>query len=135
MAKSPQLHKRSTTSQDREIGRRLKIRRLELGMSQSALGDALEISFQQIQKYEKADNRIGSGRLQQIAKILKVPTSFFFGEDREGARTTHATFDLLNTAYSLRLVKAFTRIKDPRIQKSTVEFVEKLADAFDSGAD
>jgi transcriptional regulator with XRE-family HTH domain len=111
--------------------RRLKMRRLELEMSQSTLGDALERSFQQVQKYENAGNRIGSGRLQQIAKILKVPTSYFFGEDRDGTPTNNSTFELLNNAYSLRLVKAFMRITDPRIQKSTVEFVEKLADAVD----
>ena len=127
--------KRGVSPLDREVGRRLKMRRLELEMSQTTLGDALGLSFQQVQKYEKAGNRIGSGRLQEIAKILKVPVSYFFGEDRGGSSETNMTFSLLDTAYSLRLVKAFARIKDRLIQKSTVEFIEQLADAVEGRED
>ena len=60
------------------VGTRLKIRRLELGLSQNKIGEMTGITFQQVQKYEKGSNRIGSSRLYEFAKILKVPVSYFF---------------------------------------------------------
>src|SRR3954462_12677420 len=63
---------------DRHVGSRVRMRRMMLGMSQEKLGDALGLTFQQIQKYEKATNRIGASRLQQISLVLQVPISFFF---------------------------------------------------------
>src|SRR5262245_29735986 len=111
-AKGQSAAKRGVTPLDREVGRRLKLRRVEIDMSQTAVADALGLSFQQIQKYEKGHNRIGAGRLLQIAKLLKVPVSFFYGEKQSGVADSNATFALLDTAYSLRLVKAFSRIQD-----------------------
>ena len=67
---------------DKHVGSRVRMRRMMLGMSQEKLGDALGLTFQQVQKYEKGSNRIGASRLQQISHILQVPVSFFF----EGAR-------------------------------------------------
>src|SRR5215207_1732981 len=63
---------------DRHVGSRVRMRRIMLGMSQEKLGDALGLTFQQVQKYEKGTNRIGASRLQHIARILQVPISFFF---------------------------------------------------------
>ena len=63
---------------DTHVGNRVRMRRLMLDMSQTKLGDALGLTFQQVQKYEKGTNRIGAGRLQQISHILQVPISFFF---------------------------------------------------------
>src|ERR1043166_5329500 len=68
---------------DKHVGSRVRMRRMMLGMSQEKLGDALGLTFQQVQKYEKGSNRIGASRLQQISLILQVPVSFFF----EGAPT------------------------------------------------
>ena len=63
---------------DKHVGARIRMRRLMLGMSQTALADGLDLTFQQIQKYEKGVNRVGASRLQQIAHILRVPVEFFF---------------------------------------------------------
>ena len=63
---------------DRHVGSRVRMRRMMLGMSQEKLGDALGLTFQQVQKYEKGTNRIGASRLQQISNSLQVPVSFFF---------------------------------------------------------
>ena len=71
---------------DKHVGARVRMRRMMLGMSQEKLGDGLGVTFQQVQKYEKGANRIGASRLQQIARILQVPESFFF----EGAPNGHA---------------------------------------------
>src|SRR5262245_9077153 len=63
---------------DKHVGSRVRMRRMMLDMSQTALGDALGITFQQIQKYEKGTNRISASRLQQVCQILQVPVPFFF---------------------------------------------------------
>ena len=63
---------------DKHVGSRLRMRRLMLEMSQSKLADALGLTFQQVQKYEKGANRIGASRLQHISQILQVPVPFFF---------------------------------------------------------
>jgi transcriptional regulator with XRE-family HTH domain len=123
------MAQRSSTSADREIGRRLKIRRLDLGISQTAVADALGLTFQQVQKYEKGTNRIGAARLQRVAEILDIPIAYFYDEKIAGTKKRQTAFALLETAYSLRLMRAFTRIKDRRIQLRTVELVEGIADA------
>lgn len=123
------MAQRSSTSADREIGRRLKIRRLDLGISQTAVADALGLTFQQVQKYEKGTNRISAARLQRVAEILDIPIAYFYDEKIAGTKKRQTAFALLETAYSLRLMRAFTRIKDRRIQLRTVELVEGIADA------
>src|SRR6187431_2424895 len=77
------IAKKAPNPTDKHVGARVRMRRIMLGMSQEKLGDALGLTFQQVQKYEKGTNRIGASRLQQISDILKVPVSFFF----EGAPT------------------------------------------------
>ncbi|MGD0334483.1 MAG: helix-turn-helix transcriptional regulator [Xanthobacteraceae bacterium] len=128
-AKGEFMAQRSSTAADREIGRRLKIRRLDLGISQTAVADALGLTFQQVQKYEKGTNRISAGRLQRLAEILDIPIAYFYDEKIAGTKKHQTAFALLDTAYSLRLMRAFTRIKDRRIQLRTVELVEGIADA------
>ena len=120
-----------------EIGKRLKLRRLELGLSQESLGHALGVTFEQVQRYETGTDRIGAGRLQQIAEILKVPILFFFGGafsrtgDRDGGGDV---VDFLDTAYALRLVQAFRRIQNRHIRQSIVELVEQVADTVGARA-
>jgi transcriptional regulator with XRE-family HTH domain len=106
----------------------VRAQRLQLGLSQRALGDALGISYQQVQKYEQGISRIGAGRLQQLAEILNVPVSVFFDQTLGGSQDGDGMFALLNTAYSLRLVTAFTKILDRPIQQRIVELVEQVAD-------
>jgi len=123
---------KDVSSYDSEIGRRIKLRRLELGMSQSSLGDALDLTFQQIQKYERGSNRVSAGRLQRVAQILDVPVTFFFSD--LGKSGGSQLFKLMDSAYSLRVLTALTRIDDRQIQRSIVELVEAIGDASDGGA-
>lgn len=106
-----------------------------LGMSQEKLGEALGITFQQIQKYEKGTNRVGASRLQHIATVLKVPVSFFF-EDAPGTPEEAAGFseqphsyvvDFLSSSEGLALNKAFVRIRDPRVRRRVVDLVQVLS--------
>src|SRR5262252_3005385 len=74
----PLPRKKAPNPIDQHVGRRVRMRRLMLAMSQEKLGDALGLTFQQVQKYEKGANRIGASRLEQISHILQVPIEFFF---------------------------------------------------------
>jgi transcriptional regulator with XRE-family HTH domain len=119
--------KKDALAQDREVGKRIRVRRLQLQMSQTSLGDALGLTFQQVQKYEKGVNRVGAGRLHQIAKILDVSTSYFFDNARSESGAGNELFELLDTAYSLRLIKAFANLEDPQVRRSVVELIEGIA--------
>jgi transcriptional regulator with XRE-family HTH domain len=115
---------------DENIGKRVKLRRLQLGLSQESLGLALGVTFEQVQKYETGNDRIEVARLQQIAEILNVPILFFFGGTLSAARARQGpcdVVDFLDTAYALRLVQAFRRIKERHIRRSIVELVEQVA--------
>ena len=80
------MAKKAPNPIDKHVGSRVRMRRMMLSMSQEKLGDALGLTFQQVQKYEKGTNRVGASRLQQIAQILQVPVAFFF----EGASDASA---------------------------------------------
>ena len=121
---------------DKHVGSRVRMRRMMLGMSQEKLGDALGLTFQQIQKYEKGSNRIGASRLQQISLILQVPVSFFFegappppGRETgfEDAPSPAYVTDFLATSDGLTLVKAFMRIPNSKLRRRIVELVEEMA--------
>ena len=121
---------------DKHVGSRVRMRRMMLGMSQEKLGDALGLTFQQVQKYEKGSNRIGASRLQQISLILQVPVSFFFegappppgGETGfEDAPSPAYVTDFLATSDGLTLVKAFMRIPNSKLRRRIVELVEEMA--------
>lgn len=106
-----------------------------LGMSQEKLADAIGLTFQQIQKYEKGANRMGSSRLQQIADILRVPAAFFFEDlpDNEkiagDAPSPTYMFEFLTTSDGLALAKAFMRIKNAKLRHSIVNMVEMIVGA------
>ncbi len=123
---------------DRHVGSRVRMQRVLMKMSQEKLGDALGLTFQQVQKYEKGTNRIGASRLQQISKTLNVPPSFFFegaptssGEPQQGLQEESLQFivDFLATAEGLHLNRSFARIRDPKVRKRIVELVAALAEA------
>jgi len=97
------------------------------GMSQTELGNLLGVTFQQVQKYEKGVNRVGAGRLVRVAEALDVPVSFFFGATDAGSEDTRAILGFLDTSYSLRLLRAFSRIPPGGIQRAVVELVESIA--------
>ncbi len=113
------------------------MRRLMLGMSQGKLADQLELTFQQVQKYEKGSNRIGAGRLHQLSHILDVPVSFFYEgapmpaalpPRRRDATSPHDMTAFLATANGQALVKAYMRLKKAAVRRSIVRLLEAIAD-------
>jgi transcriptional regulator with XRE-family HTH domain len=124
---------------DKHVGSRVRMRRMMLGMSQEKLGDALALTFQQVQKYEKGTNRIGASRLQQISRILQVPPAFFFegaphladngamADPLEAAPSPTYVSDFLATSDGLSLTKAFMRIPNPKLRRRIVDLVQEMA--------
>lgn len=121
---------------DVHVGSRVRLKRIMEGLTQEKLGDELGITFQQVQKYEKGTNRIGSSRLHQIAEILNTPVSFFF-EDLQGshepglAEGSASSFvvDFLSTSEGLQLNRSFMKIKDPQVRKRIVDLVRTLSES------
>ena len=112
---------------DVEVGQRIRARRMAKGMSQTELGNLLGVTFQQVQKYEKGVNRVGAGRLVRIGEALDVAVSFFFGATDMGSEDTRAILGFLDTSYSLRLLRAFSRIPPGGVQRAVVDLVESIA--------
>ena len=123
---------------DKHVGSRMRMRRLMLDMSQTDLGNALGLTFQQIQKYEKGRNRVSASRLQHISQILQVPVPFFFegapaaSGVRPAARgtadapsLTYVT-DFLATSDGLALMKAFMCVEDRKLRRAIVQLVEQI---------
>jgi transcriptional regulator with XRE-family HTH domain len=121
---------------DIHVGARVRLRRTLLGMSQEKLGKALGLTFQQVQKYERGANRIGSSRLFQLSKILDVPVSFFFDEmttdttkkadgTAEGNKQVFEV-DKLSRRETLELVRAYYKITDPSVRKKIFEMVKAV---------
>jgi transcriptional regulator with XRE-family HTH domain len=132
------IAKKAPNPIDKHVGSRVRMRRMMLGMSQEKLGDALGLTFQQVQKYEKGTNRIGASRLQQISHILQVPVSFFFdgapvvagmprAEGMAEAPSPAYVSDFLATADGLALTKAFMRIGEAKLRRRIVDLVEQIA--------
>jgi transcriptional regulator with XRE-family HTH domain len=132
------IAKKAPNPVDKHVGSRVRMRRMMLGMSQEKLGDALGLTFQQVQKYEKGTNRIGASRLSQIAQILQVQVSFFFegaptvgtGSRPEGfaeAASPVYVSDFLASSDGLALTKAFMKIGDAKLRRRIVDLVEQMA--------
>jgi transcriptional regulator with XRE-family HTH domain len=140
---------------DVEVGRRLKRRRTLLGMSQERLGDLLGVTYQQVQKYERGVNRIGSSRLYDICRILDVPVAYFFDDAAPAPTAAHAPMfgglaeaapagfafegppapaalregpDSVEDRETLELVRAFRRIRDPLVRCRLYELAKALGD-------
>jgi transcriptional regulator with XRE-family HTH domain len=126
---------------DVHVGGRVRLRRTLLGMSQEKLGDALGLTFQQVQKYERGVNRIGASRLFDLSRVLDVPIGFFFddmpdalGGGMNAARRNYGLaeqqegFDdeTLHRRETLELVRAYYRINDPSIRKRVFELIKSL---------
>lgn len=118
----------------------MRLRRTLLGLSQEKLADAIGLTFQQVQKYERGANRIGASRLFELSRVLDVPVSFFFEDmapdltSRFAARAggmaeTQATYesDTLARRETLELVRAYYRIGDPHVRKKVAELVKTMA--------
>jgi transcriptional regulator with XRE-family HTH domain len=110
------------------VGRNIRLRRLEKRMSQTDLGGRLDLTFQQVQKYEKGANRVGASRLKQIADVLEVPVHLLFDGAGEDVPASESLLSLISDAKALRLARAFARIENSALRRSVVEMVESIAD-------
>lgn len=130
------MPKKSPNPTDQHAGSRVKLRRVQLGMSQEKLADGLSLTFQQVQKYEKGTNRMGASRLQQISNILKVPVTYFF-EGAPNVKSSSASFpeqmspaivtEFIGSADGQALARSFALIKNPKVRRYIAALVEQLA--------
>ena len=115
---------------DVHVGGRVRLRRTLLGMSQEKLGEALGLTFQQVQKYERGANRIGASRLYDLSRVLDVPVSFFFDdmalESDQGARAA-VLADPMAKRETLELVRAYYKVSNPAVRKRLFELAKALA--------
>ena len=114
---------------DVHVGGRVRLRRRLLGMSQTNLGNALGLTFQQVQKYERGANRISASRLYQLGRILDVPVSYFF-DDMPGLRggvQEQPAPDLMDNRETMELVRVFFRIRDPKVRNALRRLIVALA--------
>jgi transcriptional regulator with XRE-family HTH domain len=138
-AQTPQP--RSAEAIDAHVGSRMRLRRMQLGMSQDDLAQLLGVTFQQVQKYEKGLNRIGASRLFHLGEALGVPIQFFFDDLFEGARksapgaegapmsiTDTAMIEFLYSREGIELSRAFLSITDPHVRRTLLCHIRALAD-------
>src|SRR5579872_4917642 len=131
---------------DVHVGSRIRLRRTLLGMSQERLGEALGLTFQQVQKYERGVNRVGASRLFDLSRVLDVPISFFFDDMPDSLANTYGgqasrrpsgfselqegfADDALNRRETLELVRAYYRITDPAVRKKVFELIKSMGPA------
>jgi transcriptional regulator with XRE-family HTH domain len=110
---------------DIEVGRRVRALRLKKEMSQGKLADALGLTFQQVQKYEKGANRIGAGRLQRIAEIFGVPIWALFGAQAPTKTPPESLFEFIDSAAAMRLLRAYSQIVNPKLKQALVTLAEE----------
>jgi transcriptional regulator with XRE-family HTH domain len=128
--------KKSTNTVDKEIGSRVRMRRMLVGMSQEKLGELLGLTFQQVQKYEKGTNRISVSRLLDIANVLGVGIDYFYG-GLKGEKAAAGGFaeepappfvsSFMSTPEGLQLMRSFTQIKNAKLRRSIVQLVNAMA--------
>ncbi len=134
---------------DVHVGARIRLRRTLMGMSQERLGEALGLTFQQVQKYERGVNRVGASRLFDLSRVLDVPISFFFDDMPEPLAGMHGTYqttratggfsesqdafggsdDMLNRRETLELVRAYYRINEPSVRKRVFDLIKSMGPA------
>jgi transcriptional regulator with XRE-family HTH domain len=137
------MTKKAPNPIDKHVGSRVRMRRMLIGMSQEKFGEALGLTFQQVQKYEKGTNRIGASRLHQIAGILGITIDFLYqGAPRIGAASSggadeQASADLsefLSSSDGIELMRGFIAIKDARVRRRVVDLVASLGDQVGEAA-
>ena len=134
---------------DTHVGARIRLRRTLMGMSQERLGEALGLTFQQVQKYERGVNRVGASRLFDLSRVLDVPISFFFDDMPEPLSALHGSHqstraaggfaeaqdafpgadDNMNRRETLELVRAYYRIPDPAQRKRVFDLIKSIGSA------
>jgi transcriptional regulator with XRE-family HTH domain len=119
---------------DQHVGTRIRTQRMVRGLSQTELGKAVGVTFQQVQKYEKGVNRVSASRLQRIANLLKVRPDFFFEEasakavGNSGSRETAIIDGFISSRDGIALSKAFINIRDTKIRRSILALVQQIAE-------
>ena len=130
------INKRAPNPIDVYVGNRIRLRRKIMGISQEKLGEAIGITFQQVQKYEKGVNRIGAGRLHEIAGVLQVSISYFFDdapdmpasvEDDNYTRPPSNLSNFMASSQGVALNTAFLAIQDQKVRKRLVELIQAIA--------
>lgn len=140
------MPKKKANPVDAHVGYRVRLRRMLIGMSQERLGDLLGLTFQQVQKYERGINRIGAGRLYEVAEILGVPISFFYegmdgiqvpAENGNGHGNGHgngngsekpsAVMDFLSSNEGIQLSTAYMGIKDVKVRRKILDLVRSIS--------
>jgi transcriptional regulator with XRE-family HTH domain len=123
--------RRETNDVDRFVGDRIRLYRSMIGMSQQKLAESLGVTFQQLQKYERGENRIGAGRLLMVATALGVPITFLLDEEGFSQSQGNAALDELALRETARdaynIGRAFSQILDPEIRRSITTLVQSLA--------
>lgn len=115
------------------VGSRIRLQRTFLRITQTALGERLGITFQQIQKYENGKNRVSPSRIHQISEIFQVPISFFFpdgGQTEPVSQSIERSDEIslfLQTAEGRELNHAFRRIRDPKVRRAVVALAKSMA--------
>jgi transcriptional regulator with XRE-family HTH domain len=127
------MPKKQANPIDVQVGNRVRIRRMLIGMSQEKLGDLLGLTFQQVQKYEKGVNRIGAGRLYEVARILNVPVDFFYEGVGDPAGVSDSevappVLEFVSSGEGLQLSLAFMKIKDAKVRKRVLDLVKSLSE-------
>ena len=132
------MPKKQANPIDAQVGNRVRLRRMLIGMSQERLGELLGLTFQQVQKYEKGVNRIGAGRLFEVSRILGVPIDYFYegvngqmagaGEAAGSAPESPPIMEFVSSGEGLQLSLAFMRIKDPKVRKRVLDLVKSLVE-------
>jgi transcriptional regulator with XRE-family HTH domain len=121
------LMPKQTTDVDRLVGLRITALRKARGLSQTALGTAVGVTFQQVQKYEKGQNRVGAGRLREIARLLEVPVSAFFEDSNNPDSPQEDVFGFLNAQGAVELLRAYTQIEDDQMRRDVLALVRSAA--------
>ena len=127
------MPKNNPNPTDRHVGTRIRMQRMVRGLSQTELGEAVGVTFQQVQKYENGKNCVSASRLQQIANVLEVAPDFFFEEAQAkkagnfGSSETILIDEFISSRDGIALAQAFTKIRDVKIRRSIVLLVEQIA--------
>ncbi len=134
MAKEVEIQERSPNPVDRHVGLRIRLRRKELGVSQERLADSIGLTFQQVQKYERAANRVSASKLWEMARALKTSIGYFYdGLGEPSAEVTpdadrDQVHEFLMTPEGMELAALFPKIRRARLRRKILELVRELAE-------
>lgn len=128
---NPRVTIRRADGTDAAMGRRIRSRRLDCGLSQTDLATKIGVTFQMVQKYENGASRVSASRLEKIGTALDMPVSYFFGSKLKAgpksvSRDGESIFELLQTARAVRLLRAFHKIKGRKAQQAVIDLVEQF---------